>query len=197
MTFRVKAVIALMLALAAYSVSWAAGFASGAWMRFAVYLAAVLLCSGMKVPMPRGDGTLSVNFPFILLGIVELSPGQALVLAAVSVFAQCRIRVLKAFTFVQIAFNVANAVCATAGTCFLYDLLTRRSVEAAPALCIAVTAYFIANTIPVALVIGWSSQEPPSRLWLREFPWYLPFYLVGAVMAAAAHLTSVRLGCFI
>jgi len=67
-------------------------------------------------------------------------------------------------------------------------------MELAPALSIAVIAYFFANTIPVALAIAWSKGESPFRLWKREFPWYLPFYLVGAVLAAIAHLISVHFG---
>ncbi len=37
---------------------------------------------------------MSLNFPFILLGILELSPLQAVCLAVCSVIAQCRIRVI-------------------------------------------------------------------------------------------------------
>jgi len=44
------------------------------------------------------------------------------------------------------------------------------------------------------LAIAWSKGEAPFRLWKREFPWYLPFYLVGAVLAAIAHLISVHFG---
>ena len=183
-----------MLFAAAFSLRWAAATPSHDWLRFCIYLAVVLLTAGMKVPMPKGDGTLSVNFPFILLGIMQLSPGQVVVLAAMSVFAQCRIRVLKAFTFVQIAFNIANAVTATAIACAVYVYAMHHGMEVAPALCVAVTAYFLANTIPLALVIGWSAGEAPYTLWRREFPWYLPFYLVGAIVAAAAHFTSLRFG---
>ncbi|WP_161570816.1 HD domain-containing phosphohydrolase [Granulicella sibirica] len=163
-------------------------------MRFAVYLVAVLLSSGMKVAMPKGDGTMAVNFPFILLGIVQLSPGQAIALAALSVIAQCRIRVIKPFTFVQIAFNVANVITATALATLTFLSATRIGTELAPALALAATTYFFANTIPVALVIAWSKGEAPVALWRREFPWYLPFYLVGAVLAAVADLISVRFG---
>ena len=43
------------------------------------------------------DGTMSVNFIFILLGIMQLSPLQTLLLAVCSVLAQCRIQVVLAF----------------------------------------------------------------------------------------------------
>ncbi|HEY0307093.1 MAG TPA: HD domain-containing phosphohydrolase [Acidobacteriaceae bacterium] len=194
MPVRVKVLIALMIASAAWGVRWASGSPSHDWVRFGVYLVAVLLSSGLKVAMPTGDGTMSVNFPFILLGILELSPEQAVALAAISVFAQCRVQVLKPFTVVQIAFNVGNVVAATAVACYVYAASLHYRNEMAPALALAATAYFLANTMPVALVIAWSKGEQPFNFWRRQFPWYLPFYLVGAFLAVIIHLTTVDFG---
>ena len=100
----------------------------------------ISLADGMKVAMPKGDGSMSVNFPFILLGIVQLSPEQAIALAALSVFAQCRIKVLKRFSVVQIAFNVANVTVSTALASSIFIAATRLHVEVAPALAIAAPA---------------------------------------------------------
>ena len=194
MALRVKVLIGFMLLLGACSVRWSAHYPGHAWLRFAVYLVAVMLSSGMKVAMPKGDGTASVNFPFILLGIVQLSPGQTIAMAALSVLAQCRFKVIKSFTLVQVAFNVANTVTATAIAWAVFDFATRLHAELAPALSIAAVAYFLANTIPVAMVIGWLQGENPIHLWRQEFPWYLPFYLVGAILAAGANLISVKVG---
>jgi len=194
MPVRVKVLITLMLAAAVWSVKWASGPPSHDWVRFGVYLAAVLLSSGMKVAMPRGDGTMTVNFPFILLGILELSPEQAVALAAISVFAQCRFQVLKPFTVVQIAFNVGNTVVATAVAYYVYTVSLHYHHEMAPAMALAATAYFFANTVPVALVIAWSKDEKPVSFWWRQFPWYLPFYLVGAFLAVIIHLTTIDFG---
>lgn len=194
MSIRVKILIAIELVAAVLSMRAAAAYPSHSWGRFLVYLLAVLLSSGLKVALPKGEGTMTVNFPFILLSVVQFSVGQAIALAAASVFAQCRIKVLKPFTLVQIAFNVANVMTSTMVAWFTFEALTRLHVELAPALSVAATGYFFANTVPVALAIGWSKAEAPFRLWLREFPWYLPFYLVGAVLAATAHLISLRFG---
>ncbi len=194
MPLRVKSLITIMLVAGTVCAHWAFASPTHEWIRFVVYVIAILLTSGMKVPMPRGDGTLSVNFPFILLSIVQLSPFEAVALAAISVFAQCRIRVIKAFTFVQIAFNVANAIVATSIAYVVLRYVGYWVTEPAPALCIAVTAYFIANTVGVALVIGWSSGESPFKLWRREFPWFLPFYMVGAIVASGVDLISQKFG---
>ena len=194
MKLRVKALIAIMLAVAILSASWASRFPCHSWVRFVVYLALALLSSSLKVPMPKGEGSASVNFPFILLGIVQLSPEQAVAIAALSVLAQCRIKVLKPFTLVQIAFNTANTTIATTLAWLTFSKMNQFHVEMAPALGVAAIIYFLTNTIPVSMAIGWSSGINPFRFWVREFPWYLPFYLVGAILAAVAHLISLKVG---
>lgn len=194
MPLRVKTFIGIMLVAGGVCAHWASATPTHEWLRFGVYIVVILLTSAMKVPMPRGDGTLSANFPFILLGIVQLSPLEAICLAAISVFAQCRIRVIKTFTLVQIAFNVANAVVATAGAYFVLRLASHWINEPVPALCLAATAYYLANTSCVALVIGWSSGESPAKLWRREFPWYLPFYIAGGIVASVVNLISQKFG---
>lgn len=194
MSVRVRILIGSVLLLAGFSCRVAWGVPSHNWMHFCVYLVAVLLSSGLKVVMPRGDGTMSVNFPFILLAVVQLSPAQAIALACLSVFAQCRIKVIKPFTFVQIAFNVANVANSTMAAWLTFSTAIRMHIELAPALSAAAIAYFFVNTVVVAMVIAWSSGEKVLGLWRRQFPWYLPFYLVGAVLAAVAHVISQRWG---
>jgi putative nucleotidyltransferase with HDIG domain len=194
MTNRIKLLVAVMLIAAGFSIKVAAQFPSHDWVRFCVYLAVVLLSSSLKVAMPKGDRTMSVNFPFILLGIVQLSPCQAIALGALSVFAQCRIKVVKPFTLIQIAFNVATVTVSTMAAWLCFAFAVKHHVEMAPALALAAITYFFANTIPMAGVLGWSTGEAPMALWRREFPWYLPFYLVGALLAAIVHLISLKYG---
>ncbi len=194
MAVRVKVLVALVLLAATTALIGSTRFAGHDWIRFTVYLAVVLLISGMKVPLPRGDSTMSVNFPFVLLSLVQLSLPQALALAALSVFAQCNFRVQKNFTAVQIAFNVGNAINATAGTWLAYTLLLRMHLAAAPAVSLAAVVYFLASTIPVALIIGWTNQKPVYPLWTGNFLWYLPFYLFGAALAGLANFLSIRYG---
>ena len=195
MTFRAKALVCAVVAGAVASLSSTSGHPNQQWGHFFVYLVAVLLSSGMKVAMPKSEGTMSVNFPFILLGILQLSPLQATILAASSVIAQCRIRVIKPFTLIQILFNVANVITATVLACFTYaSSLQLTHGEVAPALGFAAAVYFLANTIPVALVIAFESGVSPFKQWVQEFPWYLPFYFVGAVLAATANWIGITFG---
>ena len=194
MTLRVKIVAGAVVAGGLASLLSSIGFPAQQWLHFFVYLALVLLSSGMKVAMPKTEGTMSANFPFIFLGILQLSPLQAVALAVCSVLAQCRIRVIKPFTLIQVLFNVANVVTATVLTWHANAILTRLNVEAVPAIALAAVVYFLVNTIPVALIIAWDSDMSPLRQWRQEYLWYLPFYLVGAVLAAAANLVGIQFG---
>lgn len=195
MGFRVKTLVCLVVAGASASLYLTSGHAGRDWPRFFVYLVAILLCSGMKVALPKTDGTMSVNFPFILLGILQLSPLQAVLLAVSSVMVQCRFRVIKPFTLIQILFNVANVTTATVLAWLSYvGCLKLVRGEVAPALAIAATVYFMANSAPVTLIIAWESASSPLVKWRQEFLWYLPFYLAGAMLAAAANLIGVLFG---
>lgn len=192
---RVKTLVCLVVAGAIASLYLIPRSPSQQWLYFFVYLGIVLLSSGMKVAMPKSEATMSVNFPFILLGILQLSPLQAVILATSSVLAQCRFKVIKPFTLVQILFNVANVTTATVLAWYTYvRLLNPLHSEVAPTLAVAATAYFLTNTVPLALVIGWESRTSPFNKWRQEFLWYLPFYLVGAMLAAATNLIAIMFG---
>ncbi|HEY1759444.1 MAG TPA: HD-GYP domain-containing protein [Bryobacteraceae bacterium] len=194
MPIRVKALVCIVVSGAVAGVSFIHGHPGREWIHFSVYLAVILLSSGMKVAMPKSEGTMSVNFPFIFLGILQLSPLQAVGLAVCSVIAQCRFRVVHAFTIVQILFNVANVATATVLAWWTFTSVMRVYPESAPVLALAATVYFLANTVPLALVLGWSSESSPLAHWWGEFLWYLPFYLVGAMVAVLADVIGARFG---
>src|SRR6266496_5415530 len=87
---------------------------------FICYLGIAVLASRLKVNLPGIAGTLSVNFLFILIGILELSFSETLILGAISMLAQCLYP--KRPKAIQVTFNVsAGAVSTTLAYC-LYHL---------------------------------------------------------------------------
>ena len=80
---------------------------------FICYLGIAILASRLKVNLPGITGTLSVNFLFILIGVLELSFSETLILGAVSMMAQClypdRPRAIQ-FTFNVCAGSVSTAL---------------------------------------------------------------------------------------
>ena len=57
--------------------------------RFACYLIIAVLSSGLKIQLPGIDGTMSVNFLFILLGVLELSLPETLIVGCTATLVQC------------------------------------------------------------------------------------------------------------
>src|SRR5438105_4718975 len=61
-------------------------------VRFITYLAIAIAASFLRIKLPGVNGTMSVNFLFVFLGVLELSWAETLVfgIAEVLVFVQSR-----------------------------------------------------------------------------------------------------------
>src|SRR5580704_7692101 len=79
---------------------------------FICYLGIAILASRLKVSLPGITGTLSVNFLFILIGVLELSFTETLILGAVSMLAQCLYP--ERPKAIQVTFNVCAGTLSTA-----------------------------------------------------------------------------------
>ena len=58
-------------------------------LRFACYLLICMVASALKVNLPGILGTMSVNFLFILIGILDLGAGQTMLIGCVGALVQC------------------------------------------------------------------------------------------------------------
>src|ERR1700760_1315373 len=165
-------------------------------LQFWVYLALILLASGMKVVIPQtdGEGTMSVNFVFILLAVMQLPLTGAMLAGCLSAIVQCLFRVRKGFRPVQIAFNVANIATATLLASLMYHQALRVHAPLGAAIAAASALYFLANTIPVAVILALESRQPLLQHWFRTFHWYFPFFLFGAILAAIVHVIALHYG---
>ncbi|HVR23332.1 MAG TPA: hypothetical protein VMU26_08415, partial [Candidatus Polarisedimenticolia bacterium] len=74
--------------------------------RFFCYLAVAVLASGLKVQLPGIDGTMSVNFLFILLGVMELSLPETLVIGCAATLVQSVWQARSRPDPVKVLFNV-------------------------------------------------------------------------------------------
>src|SRR5579864_8459538 len=150
---------------------------------FICYLGIAILASRLKVNLPGITGTLSVNFLFILIGVLELSFTETLILGAVSMLAQClypdRPKAL------QVTFNVCAGALSTALAYTVYHhRLTNVVIDSRPVLLgLAATVYFIANAGTIAAVISLTEHRRLSRILVDCYFWSFPYYLVGAGIA--------------
>jgi putative nucleotidyltransferase with HDIG domain len=154
-------------------------------LRFCVFLLVSLLVSGFKVDLPGIDGTMSVNFVFILLGILELSLPETLVIGCASSLVQCLWHVKHGRTPIKIIFNVFSMMAPAIAISFYTYHLPQSLVHHNTALLLAVTAcaYFLSNTVPVAVVISLTSGKAFRKTWADCYFWSFPYYLVGASIA--------------
>lgn len=195
MRYGVKAIVCLVAAGAIASLYSASAYVPTQWMHFAVYLAAILLSSRMRVALPRTEVTMPVNFPFVLLGILQLSPLQALALAIASVIGQYRFRGAKPSSRAHVLFGVASVATATVLAWHAYVASLRLlSNETAPALAVAATVYFLADSIPTVLLSVLESRTASFDKRRREFLHSIPFYLVSAMLTAAANFIGAQFG---
>jgi diguanylate cyclase (GGDEF)-like protein/putative nucleotidyltransferase with HDIG domain len=152
---------------------------------FICYLGIAILASRLKVSLPGITGTLSVNFLFILIGVLELSFTETLILGAVSMLAQCLYP--ERPKAIQVTFNVCAGTISTALAYGVYHSpLAHLLLDSRPTLLgIAATVYFIANAGSIAMVISMTERRPLTRILVDCYFWSFPYYLVGAGIAGA------------
>src|SRR5271169_5296180 len=91
-------------------------------VKFACYLIAALLASSLKVVLPGIEGTLSVNFLFTLLGILELSLPETLAIGLASTLAQFYWRPARQLKTIQLVFNLSQVTVSSAVAYGAYKL---------------------------------------------------------------------------
>ncbi len=155
------------------------------FLRFACYLVVCILASSMKVNLPGILGTMSVNFLFILIGVLDMSSGQTLLLGCLGALVQCVWKPKSRIRPVQTVFSVMNMAIAVFGSYSLYHwhFAQRFSTGSPIALILASLTYFLLNTTGVAAVVSLSERKSIAATWRTAYFWSFPFYLLGASLA--------------
>jgi hypothetical protein len=172
------------------------GFGFARWesadlVRFACFLFLSMAASRLKVTLPGLNGNMSVNLPFMLLAALELSLSEALVVAVVSTAVQCLPKGGKRMTAIQVVFNVsliANAIGVAhlvAHQATVFGMTPNKTVM----LIAAAIVFFVADTVPVAIVLGLAEGANVLKTWKEIALLTFPFFVLSAgvvSMAAAA-----------
>jgi diguanylate cyclase (GGDEF)-like protein/putative nucleotidyltransferase with HDIG domain len=165
-------------------------------MRFFCYLAVALLASGLKVQLPGIDGTMSVNFLFILMGVLELSLSETLVIGCMATLVQSVWQARKRLDPVKVLFNVAGMMAnASALTYVSYHWIYGRFGSNKPILLMgAALVFFFANTLPISIVIAMTEGKSSRRVWSECYFWSFPYYLVGAAAVGLVGIVNRSAG---
>src|SRR6202166_1781884 len=164
--------------------------------RFVCYLLVAVLASSLKIQLPGIDGTMSVNFLFILLSVLELSLPETLVIGCTATMAQCLFGTHQKRVPIKIVFNVLSMMAnAIAVSYYAYQAL-QKVASAGTLLLLVITAliFFVSNTVPVAIVISLTEGKPARKVWAECHFWSFPFYMVGAAVVFAVGFVSKQGG---
>ena len=152
---------------------------------FICYLGIAVLASRMKVNLPGITGTMSVNFLFVLLGVLELSFSETLILGCVSILVQSLYPDRP--NAIQVTFNICAGAFSTAVAYAVYNHpLSSLLIDNRPLLLgLAACTYFVANTGSIATVISLTEGKRLRKILVECYFWSFPYYLVGAGIAGA------------
>ena len=196
MSVKARLFIATMVTLGV----WALTYSLLHWQcadpaRFICYLLVAVLASGLKVQLPGIDGTMSVNFLFILLGLLELSLPETMLLGCTATLVQCVFGIRQKPVPVKVLFNVfgmmANAIAVSS---FAYHRLKLLGGGTLLLLVVTSLVFFLANTILVAVIISLTEGKPARKVWAECHFWSFPYYLIGAALVFAVGAVSWHVG---
>lgn len=181
-------------------------------VQLAAFLVVACVAARLKVKLPGLTGSMSVNLPFILIVAVatETTLLEALIVGCISNLVQCLPRPKQNFNPLRTGFNVCNMALAVEVTRLVFTWPAMSGWVASPSLRlgVAAAAFFLVNTVPVAIVIaltegsaaGSPSQTAPESsrgffaTWLGITQLTFPYYLASAGVAAAVLTAAARVG---
>jgi putative nucleotidyltransferase with HDIG domain len=165
-------------------------------VKFACYMLAALLASSFKVSLPGIEGTLSMNFLFTLVGVLEMSLPETLLIGLVSTLAQFYWKPARRLKLVQLAFNLSHVTVCGAAAYGAYQLVSRHVLHGPGplALMAAAITHFVFGTAAMATIIGLTEAKAVSKVWKESYLWLFPYYLVGAAVAGFVSFLNAHIG---
>jgi diguanylate cyclase (GGDEF)-like protein/putative nucleotidyltransferase with HDIG domain len=166
------------------------------YLRFICFFVVALACSVFKVRLPGIEATMSANFLFILVGILDLSFGETLVMGCFGGLAQLLWQSKPRPRAIQIIFNFANlSIAITAAHLVFHSGWARHIGFGWPLLLAAAsTTYFAVNTMSVSGIIAITERRNPVQVWKQCYLWSFPYYLLGALIAGGVSVVNHALG---
>jgi hypothetical protein len=160
-------------------------------------LALAMTTSRMKVKLPGINGNMSVNMPFLLLAVMNLSPVEAVAIAGASTLVQCWPTGDGRFKPEQMLFNVSMMTFAAgvAGLIWNANWVGRAAWASEPLMVASATAtFFLGQTAPVAGIIKVTEGVAMRRIWISLAQLTFPYYVVSAGMTSMVNMVSHHTG---
>jgi hypothetical protein len=188
-----KLFISLMALMGAGTI----GIAAAHWgphdqMRFVSFLVVTAIAATLKVSLPRINGSMSVNLPFILIALMELSFSEAVVIACVSSLVQCLVKTRKRPQPLQVVFNLGTMSSAVGLAAYVFGHAQPGATIAVRTLYLAcaTAAFLLANTLPVAMIVSLTENKSAAATWKNIVTLTFPYYVVSAGVASMTSTIS-------
>ena len=164
-------------------------------LKFGCYLLIAVLASTLKVRLPGLEGSMSVHFLVVLLGILELSLPETLVIGCMAALVQTLWKPRHPPELVKFVFNLGMTSNAIGLTYFAFHFSAGYFKNSMPLLLFVMACvYFLSNTAPVSVVIALSERKSLRSIWGETYFWSFPYYLVGAGLVGLVNIFNHRVG---
>lgn len=160
-------------------------------------LALAAATSRMKIKLPGIDGNMSVNLPFLLMAVVNLSAAEAVAIACISTIVQCWPKAQGKFKPEQMLFNVSMMAFATGIANLIWSAgwVGKAAWASEPLmLAFATAAFFLGQTAPVAGIIKLTEGRAMRRVWLSIVQLSFPYYVLSAGLTLMTNAVSHQFG---
>lgn len=155
--------------------------------RFVIYLILTFATSFIQLKQMDRSGGFSLNLPFVLLSIVDLSARESVAIGCLAVTIQnLRTAEGRSLRRLLLSLGVQATVIATASLMF-HSLVPGWLKDSPLRLFIAAAALFIANTFPAAILRRFAGERRLGELWKDSYFWAFPYYLVAGALAQVLH----------
>ncbi len=165
-------------------------------VRFLSFLIIAVVASRLKIKLPGTNSNMSVNLPFILIAVAEMSFPETVLIAAFSAFIQGLPAKGWRMKPVQALFNVSTLVVAVSAAALVFRYSAAIPSLAAKSLLIALAgaAFLVADTLPVAAVIALTENLNLAKLWRDMLEMTFSYFALSAGIAAIAATASHYVG---
>jgi hypothetical protein len=192
-TAKLYAIFVAVAGLALSTTFITAGWAFPETPRFLILLALTSIAAMLKVKLPTIEGSMSVLFVFLLIGVATLSLAQTLVLGTIATSLQCIWKPKRRIQPLQVVFNVA-AINLSSIAAFYVPTLLEQGMDSPVSLVLSACTFFAVNAGLVSMVISLAEKEPLERVLRQAYLWSFPYYLIGAGIAGAVSSSTHQVG---
>ncbi len=197
MSYQAKAYVGFVAAAGLFVFGYGvAHWQSQDLFRLLCFATIALVGATFKVHLPAITGTMSVNFLFILIGIMDFRLPETLVVGCAATMVQCFWHSRKRVRPIQLLFNFSSIALAITAADQVYQSALLHGIQIAIPLRLGVAAltFFFMNTWPVSVIVAMTENKKVMTVWRDCYFWSLPYYLIGASIAACISWLAGRFG---